>query len=338
MRRKIHALWGVIGCLLLLMNPNEVAQSAREAMAVWSHAYAPSMFAYFVLMDAICSREAMALYERLLHRVTMRWFGCPGRVSGAMMISWMAGSPAGAIAMKKSADGLTKAQYARAAIVCSGVSPAFLLGVVGVGMLNSGEMGRILVCAQGLATVMTGLIFRRAWKMDTEMICREVQAETAAANPMREAAIQMLTVCGWMIVFSVLSGVVVRIVPIAGGWLLPFLEITGGCLAIAGMPMPEVLRMTSIAFVCGLSGAAIFLQNHIHLHDVSWRRLLLGKFVTAVLMALFSYLQLRIFAFPFWGMDMWRFTAFETSVFLGGALTIAVWGMVALGSRAKRIG
>ena len=323
LRDKIRMGTGIAGCVLLFCYPAEALEAAREAIYIWGDVFAPSMFPFFVMMGALCGQHAVALYDKVFGRVTKTWFGCPGGVSGAIMIAWMAGSPAGAIGLKKSAQRLNHAERSRAAILVSGLSPAFLMGVVGVGMLQSANAGRILVCAQLLAYLGAGFIFKRAWVSDDAMDESAVLEEAAIVHPVREAAFQVIGVCGWMVMFSVFARMATMVIPSGGQYLLPVLEITGGCVTLATMPVTDTLRLLYIAFFCGLGGVSIFLQNRVYWPHVPMRRLILGKLCIACLMTGFTFLQMCLPALTI----AWPLSAFETALFFGGTLTIiiALW-------------
>ena len=93
-----HARWitGLLIFALLLCRPEAAANGAREAMAQWYYAVAPSLFPFMALMPLLTCPEAARAYERLLGRAMRALFRLPGAAAPAMIAGMAAGSPAGA--------------------------------------------------------------------------------------------------------------------------------------------------------------------------------------------------------------------------------------------------
>lgn len=292
----LRFIGALLFALALLLNPARALEDALQAARVWMLSFAPALFPFFAVNRALSSSEAQGIYRCAFGRFFARWFGCPGQAAGAVLIGWMAGSPAGAIALS-SVEGLTRAQRRRAALLASGVSPAFLVSVVGAGLLGDAALGAVLLRAQLGALVLGGWLLRRAWPDDGK--APPVRAMEQAGG-MKEAALNMLTVCGYMMCFGVLSGLVGTLLPFEAGasFLLAALEVSGGCAALCKMELSHAVRMALLAGCCCFGSISLCAQNTARLEGVGVGRFLLGKLLHALLGAALCLAQLRMPRWP----------------------------------------
>ena len=140
---------------------------------------------------------------------------------------------------------LDRGQLQRLAAATAGFSPAFLVGGVGAGMLNSAAAGWKLAGAQLLTQIALLALLGR---------CREARPEPVAAagierqtHPIRGAVQGVLTICGYMALFGALTGALGKWVDSgASDVLLCLLDVPSGALRIAGLALSDsVMEMSS---------------------------------------------------------------------------------------------
>ena len=133
--RWIGALFFVAA---LAIWPGVALEAARGAMEAWATSVAPALFPFVAAIPALTCPEARMAYEKWLGKAMRALFRVPASASGAIVIGFLAGSPAGATALKQTMAGetYTRAEAIRAAALVSGCSPMFLVGGVGMAMLG----------------------------------------------------------------------------------------------------------------------------------------------------------------------------------------------------------
>ena len=133
-------------------------------------------------------------YEQWLGKAMRALFRVPASASGAIVMGFLAGSPAGATALKQTMAGetYTRAEAIRAAALVSGCSPMFLVGGVGMAMLGSHAAGLALMGAQ-LGALILGGLFLRFWPV------REGSMPRPQAGDFKDAVSSILGVCGNMV-------------------------------------------------------------------------------------------------------------------------------------------
>ena len=275
-------MWGFCGavlfCGLLVMYPAQCRLWAGEAIVDWAINVTPSLFPFLMVLPYLCTEEARGVYRALLGWLP-RLFGLPGEAAGPMAVGMLAGSPAGAAAVSRSAGGMTRSQTLRLSVLASGAGPAFYVSFVGGALLGDGGAARRMwLCqclAAGAAAWMAGACVRDGERTETEA------SKTGWTHPVTRAAGQMLVIGGFMTLFSVAGGALCRYL---GEEYRPFimaaLEMTGGARAVAGASMAAEWKRALLGAACAFGGASICAQCMAELKKAGVRT---GEYVCAKL-------------------------------------------------------
>ena len=259
-----HLKWlgGLVAVALLLSKPQAASRGAAEAMARWYASVAPALFPFLVLMPLLTCDEAVAAYETLLARPMGACFRLPGAAAPGMIVGMAVGTPAGALAARNIAAGagMNRGQLQRLAAATAGFSPAFLVGGVGVGMLNSVAQGWKLWQAQLLTQITLMILLRGAWKGRVEGV--QAVGEAVSDRPIRSAVMGILTICGYMTLFGALSGALSQWVGQGpADVLVCLLDVPSGALRVSRLSLPEMARLPLLAGMCGFGGMCVIAQS-----------------------------------------------------------------------------
>jgi len=259
-----HLKWlgGIAVVALLLSRPQAASRGAAEAMARWYASVAPALFPFLALMPLLTSGEAVAAYEALLARPMGACFRLPGAAAPGMIVGMAAGTPAGALAARNVAAGagMNRGQLLRLVAATAGFSPAFLVGGIGVGMLNSAAMGWRLWGAQMLTQITLMILLRGAWKRRMEGV--NAVGGAVSNQPILGAVMGILTICGYMTLFGALAGAL-------GEWigqgpadaLVCLLDVPSEALRVSRLALPETVRLLLLAGMCGFGGMCVIAQS-----------------------------------------------------------------------------
>lgn len=286
---------GLLFAALMIAQPAQALDAARQALGVWATAFVPALLPFFAVTGALSSDEAAALYARVFGRVFEALFGCPGRLAGAALIGLMAGSPAGAIAADRLRGDATPAQLARGALIASGLSPGFLIGAVGTAVLGDPSMGAVLFRSQLGALFIGGLVMRRAFSGGQGAPPQSAAGAPAGEKGLIGAALAMLSVGAYMVMFGVAARLIsLWMPPGAEAFVLAAMEISGGSAALAALPVAQDVRTLLLAFACGFGGLSILAQNLQRLRGVRLGWYLSGKLLHGGLCALLCWAQMGL--------------------------------------------
>ena len=260
--KRVKWLGSLAAVALLLSKPQAASKGAAEALVRWYASVAPALFPFLALMPLLTCGEAVGVYEKLLARPMRACFKLPGAAAPGMIVGMAAGTPAGALAARNVAaeSGMNRGQLHRLVAGIAGFSPAFLVGGIGVGMLNSAAMGWKLWEAQLLTQITLMLLLRGAWKSRTEGV--EAVGGAADDRPIRGAVMGILTICGYMTLFGALAGALSEWVGQGpADVLVCLMDVPSGALRVTKLAMPEDIRLLLLAGMCGFGGMCIIAQS-----------------------------------------------------------------------------
>ena len=245
--------------------------AARTACRVWSTDVMPALFPYMVLSQLLKSAIRSPL--------------------ATVPLAMLGGSPAGSRLIALS--GFEKPQAQRLSALCATASPLFILGTLrgGFPMLLAHWLGAFVAWAfvsllpsgKGGRTVPTGTVTPALRISLPEII--------------RDASLSMITVCGCMALFSVLTALLSQLLPLSPGLsaaLGATLEMATGCVRIQSLRLPVHWTAALSCAAVSFGGLSIFIQNAIFLRPtgINLRTQLAARIVhglVAFLLCLFFY-------------------------------------------------
>ena len=197
--------------LLLFLFPAESAAGARQGLVLCRDLLIPALFPFFVLSSLLIATGTAGRLVRPLAVLTRPLLGISGAGTAALILGLVGGYPVGlrTLAELKQRRECSNREARRTALICNSCGPAFFLGAVGNGVFGSRQAGVLLFCANVSALLLLGLALRMIWGSaeDGERYIRQDYTPLSELFPdcVRGAFSSVLGVCGYVILFSVLS-------------------------------------------------------------------------------------------------------------------------------------
>lgn len=293
----------------LVLCSAQAMESARYGLMLCAQMIVPSLLPFFILSSLLRQLGLPGVLGRLLAPVTERLFGIGGAGASAFLLGVTGGYPLGAatVAQLYRDGSLTRDEAERALAFCNNSGPAFLIGAAGTGIFHSAGIGLLLYGVHVLAAVLVGMLFapRRRRKASAERTQIAVVSFAVALPEAVRASVQtLLTVCGFVVTFSVVTGMLdaAGIFPALAGalagefglelhftraLLTGLLEIGTGLGAMQGLAAtPQNLALC--AFLIGWGGVSVHCQTAAVLAGTTLKsaRHTAGRFLHGVLSAL----------------------------------------------------
>ena len=280
--------------LMLLKNPGVTAAAALDGILLAAKTVLPSTFPYMILSGVMVSSGVTKAMGRLLRRPVEKLFFLPPAGVAVILMGLLSGFPVGA---KCAADlylagDCTKEEAERLLCFCNFCGPPFILGSV-AGFLGSPRAGLVIYLTQTAGMLVLGILLgiaarkkARAKKNADPAVSQAASRRPtmpALAKPfsllfyesVKSACPAMLQIAGFVVFFSILSGILEKIAPSGGisaaaipasGWAITalrgILEISGGARAAAAsraaIGLPGAVFCT--AFVTVWSGLSVHMQ------------------------------------------------------------------------------
>ena len=147
-------------CLFLLFNPLMCANACLNGISVWAFKVLPMLFPFFVLTRLLVHSSSNK--PNFMDKFFCKTLHTPSGSFLTYLLSILSGYPMGAKLisdMKK--DGQISTDEAKKMMsFCSVSGPMFIIGTVGIMMLNSTKAGVIILASNIFASLVNGMLYR----------------------------------------------------------------------------------------------------------------------------------------------------------------------------------
>ncbi len=284
--------------LAMVFSSAQAAEGARSGLSVCARSLAPSLFPFFVLANLLSSLGLADILSGLAGGAMSRLFRVSGAGAQAFFLGITGGYPLGAasVAQLRRDGRVSRSEAERLAAFCNNSGPAFILGAAG-GMFHSAGAGMLLYVTHILGAAGVGLLFRSGGDK-TETAPRRAAApapsfSAAFAGAVSKALASTLSVCGYVVFFSALLGLLTPLAllpPVLRAVATGFLELGSGIAALNGLS-PTPAALSAAAFILGWGGLSVHCQTLAVLEgtDIKCARHLAGRALCGVLAAALTY-------------------------------------------------
>ena len=292
-------LW-LAAALLLLAVPDTASEGVRAGLALCAQSVIPSLFPFLVLSPML-ECVLLALLSRL---PVLRRRPRAGAVLSAYAVGMTAGFPLGAVSVLSMVrQGRLSAADAKALIgICTGASPAFLIGYFGCALWADAAIGLYLWCVQSILCLCPVLLLLRHMPPLSGVCDTEKISLPPLSVCLREAVVRMWNICGAIVFFSVIRAVLCRYLPFGAAAVLGGLaEMTGGlreCAALSdGGRISRRTALVLSAAMIGFGGCCVGMQTAdvVLTAGIPMRRYWRQRAVIGIAMASAAYLYCAVF-------------------------------------------
>lgn len=300
MKEKLAAAAVCAAFVALCFSGGAALEAAREALRLCAATILPSLFPFFVLSILL---GRLGVPQRLGRRLApaSRLFGVSGAGLTALPVGLLGGYPMGAacVAGLLERREIGREEAERLLLFVNNSGPAFFLGAVGAGVFGSARIGFLLYGAHAAAALLTGFLCSRPG--GGEQSVKGTTAEpfsSAFPAAVRQAVSAVLTVCGFVVCFSVLLGLLERwgLFALLGlrtqerrAAFCGLFELGSAVGALRGLS-PSPAHLALVSAILGWGGLSVHAQTAALFADseLSLRRHTLGRLCSAALSALIA--------------------------------------------------
>lgn len=193
----------------LLLCPAASSGGARAGLLLCSGVIIPSLFPFIVLGNLFLEMGLPHRVQRLFAPLTKK-LGISGAGSVAFFLGIASGYPVGAITVSEmyGKGAIQKREAEWLLSFCDNSGPAFIVSVAGSAVFHSPRVGFFLYGTHIIAALLTGMILKIGNReySDTKLPVPVTDFASAFTDSVKSATGTMLTVCGFVVFFSVLVG------------------------------------------------------------------------------------------------------------------------------------
>ncbi len=277
MKRTYWLLYGML-CILLLIFSDAAVAAGKSAVSLCLTRVFPALFPFYVASTLFSSG---GLYRRVQER-------CPRLM---MPLCFLLGSISGYPVGARLCSLTGKSEWA---VYCNLSNPAFLLGVVCIGMLNDKSFLPALMLAHYGAALLALIAESLLHRNDAPAgVSAAAPAPVSFTKAVGDGMNAMLSVGGCILFFSVCAAIIKLLFSLEGrlpGALITgLLEMTAGCEAVAALSLPMRLKTALIAAIISFGGLSVGMQTLSAAEDVCAPAYLAGKAFQSGLAFLIAY-------------------------------------------------
>lgn len=317
----------------VVVHPEKSYKSALDGINIWLNIVCPSLLPFFIGSELMVNLGIADILGILLEPVMRPVFNVPGSGSFPFVMSITSGYPVGPkiIAKMYNEKMCTREEGQRMLSFCSTSGPLFMIGAVGVGMLNAKGAGMIIALSHYAGAITVGLLFKYYGmkktaqctsfkKTNNKSILNILKSERRPLGILLSEAVKnsinsVLAIGGFIVLFSVIinimasSGIIRVLSQIICILLYPFgvdksllspisagiFEITVGSKLIASSYAPVQQKIICISGIIAWSGLSIHAQAASMLSntDLSINIYIFSKMLHSIFSAVFAYLFLK---------------------------------------------
>lgn len=287
-------------CLLLcgiliwfLADAQHLRAAAAEALALCAASVIPALFPFLAVSGMLLAVGFGAWVSPLLSGLMTPLFRLPGSAGSALLLGLVGGYPIGArtAAELYQQGALTQEEAERLLTFSNNSNPVFLISVLGGGVFGSVRAGIYLWLIHIFSALLTGLLFRGGKRPPARRPMhrqpeKPVSFASVFVSAVRNAAVGMLSICAFVVLFYVL----VSPLKALGGRAAAVLVGAAELFSLTPMLQNDVFSFVLAAGMSGWGGLSVLAQTAAVLDGtpLRLRYCLKGKAVQGLLSALLA--------------------------------------------------
>lgn len=291
----------------MLLFPESSISYAKDGLRICWEIIIPSLFPFFVCSGLLTYSGFAKTLAKFSSPIMKPLFNVGGSGALAFVLGIISGYPLGAVTVCNLYESgyLSKTEAERLLAFCNNSGPLFILGSIGVSIYASVRIGVALYISHILASITVGIIFR-FYKQNSHNAPKyplnqlDLSFSEVFAEVLSKSLNSILTVCGAIVFFSVVTGIFNASLP-QNQWFSSFLagilELTGGTRLISQTDLPLLIKIVLSAFTVGFAGICVHLQviAIVRKQTLSIAPYILGKFLHGIFAAFYTFLYLKLF-------------------------------------------
>lgn len=289
-------LFFLAAMIFILIRTEESRADLQSGLRLCAENVIPSLFPHLVLSELFVSNLSFSSNGSRFSRFFCRLFRLPSAAAPVILIGAICGFPVGArLSAQLYREGFINKEDAE--ILCAyanNTGPAFVISGVGAALFGSVRIGVFLFCSEILASLICLLgssFFRSKTFNSTDAL--PLRAPSPFVESVKSASYAILNICGFVLFFSLVTGVFCRTF---SSFSLPFsalFEVTNACknASLLRFSAPRTALFFT-AFSIGFGGLSAGMQSALCMKEgeLSFGRYLPRKFLQGFLSVFFFYL------------------------------------------------
>lgn len=215
--KKLVSIISILFLISLILYSKTNMEAVQQGLELWVNSVIPSLFPFFIATEILCNTNIITNIGKILYRPINKLFNVPGEGAFALIMGTISGYPSGAkiVSNLKSQNILSEEEAERLIAFTNNSGPLFILGTVGISLLNNPKIGYILLISHLVSCILVGFIFRNWKKTDTNILIKhEIKTTVRTKNfgeiltdSIKNAINTIVIIGGFIVFFSVIISI-----------------------------------------------------------------------------------------------------------------------------------
>lgn len=307
MRKYLTSIAAICAVYLILCNAPLSVSYVKDAMNLCFEMIIPTLFPFFICSGILIYSGFCEALAKIFRFCMKPLFRVSPTGASAFVLGIISGYPLGAVTAGELYENnyISKTEAERLLAFCNNSGPLFILGSVGAAVYSDIKIGAVLYLTHILAAITVGIIFRfykrQAFTAPPTFMTTPKRSAGEIYNIALQKALQnILTVCGSIVFFGMISRLALNILPL-GDTLYAVLsgiaEFAGGTAAVAALTLPTAAKLVLTAFIVGFAGLCVHIQvvAVISKYRLSLAPYFVGKLLHGLFAAFYTLMYLHFF-------------------------------------------
>jgi len=292
-RRTFFVLLAWLSLIFAILISEKISKYVRVGLELCTSTVISSVFPFLILTDLISSTPGFEEI-RVLRKLFERAFKINGYAINSFLIGITCGFPIGA---KSAAElyknrKISKEECERLIGFCNNTGPAFIISGIGAAMRGSILDGVLLYLTMIISAIIVGIIFGIGKSYSqTRSACNNLYFDFPSS--VKNAATNTLGICGFVVLFSVICGIISDFLKTSGFlfYILPFIEVTNAASILEkSTTLPKAFSLMLTSFSISFSGLSVHFQTSSFLRglNISMKKYYLMKLAQGAVSSLLT--------------------------------------------------
>ena len=290
--------------VLLVMDASNAILYARDALNICFEMIVPTLFPFFICSGILIYSGFCELLAKAFQFCMYPLFRVSPAGSSAFILGIISGYPLGAITAGElyANSYLSKSEAERLLAFCNNSGPLFILGSVGIAIYADIRYGIALYAAHIIAALTVGILFRFYGRNRHNAPPTRMTTPQRSVGEIFDIALQngirnILTVCGAVLFFSVVSRLFLGLIPVGGNlsaMLSGVMEFVTGTVKVSGLDITMAQKLVMTSVIVGFAGFSVHAQvmSVIAKYELSLVPYIAGKALHGLLAGLYMFIYL----------------------------------------------
>ncbi len=324
----------------MVLFPEDAFAAAKEGLNLWFNVVFPALLPFFIAAELLIGVGVVHFMGVLLEPLMRPIFNVPGSGSFVMAVGLASGFPIGSILTGKlrRQNLCNKTEGERLMSFTNTADPLFMFGAVAVGMFHKVEYGMLIAVAHYLSSLTVGVVmsfYKRSDRSNyTDKYSKKHNILLRALISLKKAREEdgrpvgqllgdavknsintMLTIGGFIIIFSVLITVLLKIgiidiiamvllkvfgplgvtFDVIVAYISGIFEVTIGSQSAASADTTVLAQLVTVGFVIAFSGISVIAQvaSMVSDTDLSIKPFIFARILHGTLAALYTFFLVK---------------------------------------------